>query len=224
MYLSLPLLEQRILQRRRVTVMALLLVAGVSPVWVAAQEGLHPRYRQYDDRVPRDQDYFTAHRDRMISDLLRVVEAHHLGSTFWARYRAGRFEEVIPDLRYMLDKFPNHPKALALLGTVAKLTKRPSLALSYFRRALLLYPQHALTRAQLGIYLVDSDQLDQGLRELTEAVEMDPNLPAAHAWLAATYYKMGKPGLAREAASKARRLGFSGGIPYEPQSGGPRQR
>jgi Tfp pilus assembly protein PilF len=122
----------------------------------------------------------------------------------------GRMQDAINDVVYTLDRFANHPKGLQLAAMVASIIKRPSLAVYYFDRALKLYPQHAITYAQYGAYLIGSGQTDAGIEQLKEAVERDQKLAGAYALLAKAYTKNGNLDLAREAAEKARDLGYKG--------------
>lgn len=178
-------------------------------------ESLHPRYRRYADGIPRDQDYFTAHEDPTIRALLGVVEKWHFSTAFWSLYRSGQFRAVLDELMYVLDKFPNHAKALVLMGAVGRDIRRPSVAIGYFENALALYPQYAITHGQFGIFLVDIGQVEQGVAKLTDAVTINPDLAIGHAWLATGYYHAGKPELAAAEAEKARRLGYTGPIRQE---------
>jgi Tfp pilus assembly protein PilF len=117
---------------------------------------------------------------------------------------------ALSDIKYTLNRFPNHPRGLVLIGLYARLTKTHALAMPYYEKAIRLYPQYALTRAQYGAYMVSLGDLDQGIKKLATAVEIDPDLAFAHVWLAAAYYKQGNVELGRESESKARDLGFSG--------------
>ncbi len=162
---------------------------------------------------PVNNDYFATDQN---DSLLHTVESYHLGQTnFWARFHSRDIEGALSDLKYVLRYFPNHPKALMLMGSLAKLTKTPSSAIHYYEKALKLFPQHAITHAQFGDYLVNIGNFEVGLAKLKEAIEMDSKLALAHAYLAKAYYKIGNPQLARRAAEKARKLGYSGKIPGE---------
>jgi tetratricopeptide (TPR) repeat protein len=117
----------------------------------------------------------------------------HLNQKVWGDFRAGRFSNVLADLNYTLDKFPNHPKALLLLGSVARLIKSPALPIPYFEKAIQLYPQYALTHAQYGAYMTEIGSVEVGIGKLKKAIEIDPNLSLAHTWLAKAYSQKGKP-------------------------------
>jgi tetratricopeptide (TPR) repeat protein len=141
-------------------------------------------------------------------DLLDNVEYNHLNKEVFRNFSTGQYEYVINNLKYTLGAFPNHPIALGLLGSVAKLTNNVALAGPFFEKALQLYPQYAMTHAQYGQYLVTFGLYDDGISKLKNALRIDPKLAIAYAWLAEAYSKTGKADLATEAALKARQLGY----------------
>lgn len=168
---------------------------------------LPPAYSQETNK-----DYFSVTQP---SDktLLRDVEKYHLGpDKFWKWYTAKKFHYAVQELAFVLRYFPNHPKALQLMGAIGIQTEDPSLAIPYFENALRFYPQYAITYAQYGRYLVDTGNIHAGIRHLKKATEMDPGLARAFAELAKAYAKSGSPDLARQAAAKARELGYGGRI------------
>jgi Tfp pilus assembly protein PilF len=65
------------------------------------------------------------------------------------------------------------------------------------------------------MYLVDIGKIDAGIQKLQKAIEIDPGLGQAHAWLAKAYYKNGNSELARQAAEKAKALGYRGKITWQ---------
>ena len=158
------------------------------------------------DVVNPPDDYFTVNastprRQRHLDH----VEKFHVNQ-IQEHIQQGQMEPALVDLKYTLERYPNHPKALMLAGMLAMLTKSPLLAISSYERALKLYPQHALTRAQYGFYLVNRGQTAKGIKKLQEAVKMAPNLAVAHSWLAKAYIKTGKSELAQQAAKQAAAL------------------
>jgi tetratricopeptide (TPR) repeat protein len=173
-------------------------------------EGDLLRNRQALADEEMDNDYFTADQNRDVKDLLRVNEAYHLNNEVMDDFNAGRFDIVFRNLRYILKRFPNHPEALMLLGSVAILKKEPSLAIPYYTKALSLYPQYAIIHAQFGAYLIDIGQIDSAIASLNKAIRINPNSAFAHARLAQAYYKSGNLELARQAAEQAKALGYKG--------------
>lgn len=155
-------------------------------------------------------DYFTA--DQSPTSYLKILEsAHVVVIPNWIKQ--GRLNNAISDIKYTLDRFPNHPISLQQLSMVAQMTKNNALAVNYFERAINLFPQYALTRAQYGLYLISVNNVDAGLEHLKHSIEIDPKLAAGYAGLAHAYAKKNDSEHAREAATKARELGFTGKLP-----------
>lgn len=175
--------------------------------WARAQVGGMPG----EDLEYANNDYFQASDDPNLYELLMNVERNHLGKKFWKYYGGRELRELkyaLGDLQYTLNIFPNHPQALLLVESIGKMTKVPSIAVPYYERALLLFPQYAVTHAQYGKYLRDIGELDKGITELKEAIKLDPELALAHGWLAEAYFKKGNQDLGRIAAERARALGY----------------
>jgi Flp pilus assembly protein TadD len=63
------------------------------------------------------------------------------------------------------------------------------------------------------MFLVATNNLDAGIEKFKQAIEIEPKLSAGYAGLAHAYAKKGNLEQAREAAKKARELGFSGKLP-----------
>jgi Tfp pilus assembly protein PilF len=160
------------------------------------------------DVVNPPHDYFMVGANTpTIQQFLRHVENFHVNKV-QERARQGDINLALGDIKYALERFPNHPKALMLAGMMGVLTKSSVLAIAYYEKALKLYPQHALTHAQYGLYLVEIGQTAKGIAKLQHAIEMEPKLAVAHAWLAKAYAKNGNTELARQAAKQAAMLGY----------------
>lgn len=156
------------------------------------------------------QDYFTTKKCEQC--YLTIVEGAHVRSiSRWLSQ--GRINDALADIRYTLDRFPNHPVSLQQLGMIAQMVKNNGLAVNYFERAVTLYPQYALTRAQYGLFLVSINDVDGGIAKFNQAIEIDPKLSVGYAGLAHGYAKKGDLEQARAAAQKARELGFNGKLP-----------
>lgn len=156
------------------------------------------------------QDYFSA--DKSPGSYASIVEKNHV-LTVPTWIKQGRLDNALGDIKYTLDRFPNHLVSLQQLSTVAQMIKNPSVAMNYFERAVTLYPQYALTRAQYGLYLVSINNIDAGIEKLLQSTEMEPTLAAGYVGLAYAYSKKRDLEHAREAAQKARELGFTGKLP-----------
>ena len=156
------------------------------------------------------QDYFTV--DETVAHYLRVVELNHV-RTVPNLIINGQIENAINDIKYTLARFPNHPVSLQQLSMLAQTTKRSALAVAYFERAITLFPQHAMTWSQYGLFLLSINKVDAAIERLRRSVEVEPKLPGGYAGLAHAYAKKGELEEAREAAKNARELGFNGKLP-----------
>lgn len=163
-------------------------------------------------------DYYSAMENPQIKNLLQLVEKHHLDSCphnprgVLGDIAEGKYHYAISDLHYTLERFVNHPRALQLMGSLAKLTKNPLLPIGSYERALRLYPQYAVTYVQYGSYLVDIEQIEEGMAKLSRAREIDPKLALVYVLMAKAYAKNGNLVAARQAAEQARTLGYKGKI------------
>jgi predicted Zn-dependent protease len=165
-----------------------------------------------------NQDYYTADLYPETKFLRTIVEAYHFSTEHLDKIRAGRYQDGLYDLEYTLEKFPNHPGALQVIGSVARLLNIPQLGIAHYKKALSLYPQYAFTHAQYGSYLVDIGKVEEGIAELKQAIKMDPKLAPAYAWLAKAYYKSGQTELGRQAEQQAKELGYKADMPVKTQS------
>jgi tetratricopeptide (TPR) repeat protein len=158
------------------------------------------------------QDYFTADEFPNIKALLQSVDHLHTNPAENYVFR-GDMNSAIADLRYTLDTFPNHPRALLLIGTASKIKKIPSLGISFFKRAITLYPQYAITYIQYGAFLLDIDQTVEGIEILKKAIEIDAKVVFAYELLTKAYIKNGQAELARQVIEQARELGLNVEMP-----------
>lgn len=178
---------------------------------VAPVQGQVVREERTPDGIPINQDYFAADdRYPETKELLALVEAYHMGDIVMDNFAPGRYPYALNDLRYTLHKFPNHPKALMFVTTIASVTDQPSMPIPYFEQAIRIYPQYAITHYQYGRYLVDIERFEEGIAELKKAIELDESLALAHAGLAGAYARIGDPERARSCAERARELGYEG--------------
>ncbi|HSQ61192.1 MAG TPA: hypothetical protein VLT84_12320 [Acidobacteriota bacterium] len=146
-----------------------------------------PRVPRNDDRIWNHRDYYAISGDAFSIYILPVVENGHLGPKtnprgFWPEFQHGRWTNAVAELKYVLNVFPNHPRALFLLTRLADIMKDPGLPIAYFEKALRMYPDRPETRAQYGAYLVRKGEPILGLAQLDKAIAVNPNLLYARAW------------------------------------------
>jgi predicted Zn-dependent protease len=161
-------------------------------------------------------NYFVANQKDDLKLLLFQVETHHLkpcphsDSGIYEDIAKGRYDYAQGDLTYILERFVNHPIALQLITPVAHATRQSGWGIQWFEHALKLYPKYAVTIAQYGSYLVEIGDGPAGIEKLESATKMDSKLTAAYVWLSKAYTKEGNLKAARQAADKARELGYKG--------------
>lgn len=161
-------------------------------------------------------DYFTAHLRPELAKYLSLVTARHASERVWAVFREGQFAEPLGDCKYTLERFPNHPRGLHLIGEIAKAMNQASMAIPYYENALRLYPQYAFTHAQYGRYLIEIGAVPAGVSQLREALRIEPTQFQAKAWLSEALAR--HPDLAREPSAPA------AGGPTPPATQTPRKR
>jgi tetratricopeptide (TPR) repeat protein len=159
--------------------------------------------------APPDRDYFTAHEDPEAFRDLTLNDLYHTNRVLHS-IQVARYDEAIADLRFVLEKWPNHPRALLLIESLGQVTQALELPTPYYEKAIRLYPQYAMTFAQYGKYLVEIGQWDKGVENLKRAIEKDRKMVAAHVWLSQAYDKHGDKISAKKEADLARNLGFEG--------------
>src|SRR5262245_19513218 len=99
-------------------------------------------------------DFFGSHEECTMN-YMKMVEFNHFNKNhrhqnIYQIISAGDFAQAWLEIAYVLDRIPNHPKGLQIAGVVGQLTKNLSKTISYYEKALSLYPQYALTHAQYG--------------------------------------------------------------------------
>ncbi len=168
-------------------------------------------------KVP-ERDYFTAPgEDPLARNDLDLNDSYHTNFILdWIK--KGRVDRALEDAKFVLNKWPNHPRCLILMEVIARVAHAPSLPIPYYEKAVKYYPQYAITHAQYGRYLVEIGQVSQGMAQLQQAIDIDPTMAAAHAWLSEAHHKQGNKDLARKAAAQARELGYQGELPEEPSA------
>ena len=153
-----------------------------------------------------NQDFFTAQQFPDTKHLLNLVDEYHTNKAMASLAKGTGVGYAIEDLKYTLDTFPNHPRALMLMGMAAKLASTPSLPLPYYEKAVRLFPQYAMTYAQYGNYQVEVGLVEQGIETLKRAIEIDRDFALAYEWLAKAYARAGDKEMEREMILKAKEI------------------
>jgi 4-amino-4-deoxy-L-arabinose transferase-like glycosyltransferase len=124
--------------------------------------------------------------------------AHHgVGMQLVAQGNEGA---ALPHLRRSIELgFPaaEDPELWLRLGRLAARTEGPAAAAPFFRRAAATAPGSAAARQQHGLNLLVLERYDEAMRELAEAVRLDPQDPDSLAHLAYAEIRLGKAEAAR---------------------------
>jgi predicted Zn-dependent protease len=161
-------------------------------------------------------NYFAAASNKTLLDLVRDIETHHIDRCphnpggVMKDIANGKLDLAKLDLIYVLERFVNHPRALQIGIMISSMSKDRAWLLDRFEYALRWYPNYAITQAQYGAYLVEIGSIAPGIERLQNAVKMDPKLVAGYVWLSKAYSKQGNVDSARDAANKAKELGYKG--------------
>ena len=145
--------------------------------------------------------------------LLKNNEEHHLrkaemqldsGNPHLVQY-------VKQDLQYMLVRWPNHPKALQMVSSIAAQTKDPAYAIKWFEKAIDAFPSVYQTHTLYGIFLYHIEKYAKATDEFRKAVELNPNSSE-------TNYNLGLALFAEhkyEESNKYAQRAYSKGYPLE---------
>jgi predicted O-linked N-acetylglucosamine transferase (SPINDLY family) len=89
-------------------------------------------------------------------------------------HQAGRLADAERGYRQILQRLPEHPDSLHLLGVIALQTGNPEAALALVERAVALRPDGAVYRNNLGQVLERLGRDDEAARAYETAIQLDP--------------------------------------------------
>jgi len=148
----------------------------------------------------------------------RQVEGAHFTVSV-QRGLQGNAGSLAGDLKYVLDHFPNHPKALLV---VAESQMKPGYRANvvgrtdrywpskecYFKRALDFAFNDPMVHLVIGIFYHKQKNTNRALKYYKKSLHFDPGNPEAHYNLGLLYFDMKEYLNARSQAKKAMGLGF----------------
>ncbi|MEO5373602.1 MAG: tetratricopeptide repeat protein [Alphaproteobacteria bacterium] len=106
-------------------------------------------------------------------------------------HRAGQLAEAEAVYRRILERTPDHPEALHLLGLVAHQVGRHDDALDLMTRSLSLAPDSPGTLINLGGVLRALQRREEAVAHLRAAIALEPRIPDAHNTLGLTLHETG---------------------------------
>lgn len=144
---------------------------------------------------------------------LGVVEQFHFNANVEA-LRGGQSGTIGGDIGYLLERFPNHHRALSAMARLALRDKssQPRGASHsidcYFQRALSMNARDAQVRSIYAAYLLALKRDDEALAQLEAVIESHPEDATAHYNLGMLHFKRKDYGKARTHADAAYARGF----------------
>lgn len=140
------------------------------------------------------------------AELVYAVEKHHLQVGI-DKMHDGRLAYAFQDFDFILKRFPNHPKALALMAEVTTKMGKPGLVEQYFAKAIEQFPNTAYTYLVYGMHLQKTGKIPAAIQNYKKAIEISPNIPEAHYNLGLAYVAEKRYELANAEANEAYDLG-----------------
>lgn len=154
------------------------------------------------------EDYFRADTDPHVYRLVNSLDIHHLRRAQNSIFE-GQPEVAWREATFVLHRIPNYPKALELLGQAAQRLNRENVALDYFERAVAQNPKVGDIHYIYALYLHRLKQTAKAEKEYKTALELSPNLAAAHYNYGLLLFNKGDKTAANEHAQQA----YAGGYP-----------
>lgn len=119
-----------------------------------------------------------------IPEAIQIALAHH---------QAGRLAQAEAIYRHILQREPNNPDALHLLGMAAYQTGNLANAIEFYRQVLNLNPDYAEVHNNLGGALKDYGKLDAAVASFREALRLKSDYAEAHYNLGNALKEQGHP-------------------------------
>lgn len=120
------------------------------------------------------------------------------------RLQARQFEEARDLLQPLIEKQPEDPVLLRMLGNIAMRVGATGQGVEYARRLVAVQPQSGDAHLQLAQALLASGQQKPGMEALQKALELSPDLAPAEALLAISELRAGNAQKALEIAQRLR--------------------
>lgn len=131
-------------------------------------------------RLRRPQEAIDALQRAIATDPAFSWPYHNLGRVYLDQ---DDLDQARQWLTRAIEVNPNHWRALFSLGVAAHKAQRYDEALAAYARAAAMNPDDAHTRANIGWILVNTGRDTEGLRELQNAVRLDPSLDRERRYL-----------------------------------------
>lgn len=159
--------------------------------------------------IEYDNNYFSRLTDWQ-HGLLKNNEEHHLRKAE-IQLDSGNphlIQYVKQDLQYMLVRWPNHPKALQMVTSIALQTNDPAYGIKWFEKAVDAFPSVYQTYTLYGIFLYRIEKYAGATKEFRKALELNPNSSETNYNLGLSLFAEHKYEQANKYAQRAYRRGY----------------
>lgn len=154
-------------------------------------------------------DYYMARSTPATAELLKNVEDYHLAQGI-QQMRDRRPHAAWADFDFMLRYFPNHPRALVLMGEVCDTWHHAKCDMeSYLDKAIKMSPESDGVYLTKGVYLQKRGKVKEAIESYKKALEFNPKSANAHYNLGLAYVAAKQYQLANEHAQKAYGMGMT---------------
>src|SRR5262249_55329727 len=110
-------------------------------------------------------------RDNRAAEM--AVLQTHLDAAIRA-HQAGKLDEAERGYGKILERAPNHPDALNLMGVIQSERNRGEMAIDLISRAARLQPKNAMILNNLGRACVRARRFEEAIEALEKAIALDP--------------------------------------------------
>ena len=174
----------------------LVAIMALAPVLAAAQT--------------HNNDYYQAlnPQEKTLHELLLAVEKYHEPVAI-DRIHTKFYSAAWSEINFILNYFPNHPRALLLMGQVCELWRDPKCNMeTYFRNAIQRTPMNERVHLTEGVYFQKKGRLNEAIESYKTSLRINPDSANAHYNLGLCYVAQKQFKLANEHAQKAYALGI----------------
>lgn len=153
-----------------------------------------------------NRDYYAARTPEQ-ANLLAAVEKYHLQPGY-DKLAKKHYQAAFGDARFILNYFPNHPRALVLLSDICGRWQSPECNPDrWIENAVSRNPSVAATHVIYGIYLHRAKRFEAAVTAYKQALDIDPMSVSAHYNLGLSYVELKQFELANQHAQKSYALG-----------------
>ena len=153
-------------------------------------------------------DYYRAGASAESVQALRNVEQYHIEPGV-QRMRQTNYAGALEDFEFILNYFPNHPRALTLMSELCVKWKNPRCeAESRLERAIQINPKASQTYVIQGLHFQRLNARERAIGAYKQALDLNPASSNAHYNLGLAYFDLKRFDLANLHAQATYVLGF----------------